>query len=127
MAGLSLGVGGGIRTGGAAMSPAVPANQVAPSTAAFGSGGASATNGPSAAGTSPAHVAIYAGFAAGGILALTWWSSPDSERNAFGKYIFSFGVAYVFFSGIRTWGRVHVAEGDVAGVMGTVYKAAAII
>lgn len=127
MPGLSLGVGGGIRAGGSAMNPAVPASQVAPSTAAFGAGGATPTNPPSAAGTSPGHVAIYAGFGAGAILGLTWWSLPESERNQFGKYIFSFGVAFVFFSGIRTWGRVHVAEGDIHGVMGTVYRAAALI
>lgn len=127
MSGISLGIGGGLRAGGAAASPSVPASQVAPSSAAFGVGGVQATNPPSAAGTGPAHIAIYAGFVAGGLLALTWWSLPDGDRNEFGKYIFSFGTAFVFFSGIRTWGRVHVADGDVTGFMGTVYKAAALI
>lgn len=85
------------------------------------------TNPPSSAGTTAGHLAIYAGMAAGALIAISWWSSPESERNTIGKGIFGFGLLYVFFSGIKQWGRVHVAEGDIQGAMGTIYKAAAII
>lgn len=121
MPGLSLGLGGGLRAGGSFGTPAAPASQVAPAAAAFGSGTSATPN--SGVKFGPGHLAITAGLVAGALIGLTWWAQPPARRNEFGSVIFTIGVGYVFFSGVRQWGRIHIAEGDTNAF----YKAAAIL
>lgn len=121
MPGLSLGIGGGLRAGGPVGTPVAPASQVAPAMAGMGPGATTPTG--NSGGLTPGHLALIGGLVAGGLIGLTWWSQPAGRRNEFGSVIFTIGLGYVFFSGVRQWGRIHLFEGDTNGF----YTAAAIL
>lgn len=118
----SGGVGGGAASTIAPSSvPNAAASSVAPSVAAYGPGSTLAV--PSGGKFSAGHAAITAGFVAGGLMALTWWSLPGGDRNEYGKLIFTVGLGVIFFKGIALWGKVHVADGDT----NIVYSAASLL
>lgn len=111
-----------MRAGGAYGTPVAPASSVAPAMAAMGPGGVAPT-GNSGGGVNAGHLALIGGLVAGALIGLTWWAQPERERNQFGSVIFTIGLGYVFFSGVRQWGRIHLLEGDT----NVVYKAAAVL
>lgn len=125
MAGLSFGLGGRI-TGLPVVTATTPPSSVSPAQAGFGPGGTTLLGPPSALGTSPAHLAIYTGFAALGLIGLHWWSSPAAERNRYGNFVFMSAMVVIMMNGLSLWGKTHVIEGDTAGISGKIYQAASL-